>query len=603
MKFNLYKSVATCALMVLATGCHDFEELNTNPYAPIYDPTMGEVSADGIDIDYKLTPSAIQSLRSIEGALGQTFANFTYEGPYNDYQITTNLTHDIYAGYWGNNVSGFVQNSPTYSYNDGWSAARWRHFYDDRTVGEYSQIIKICHFVNPKYYHTIYNITRIYYAFLLSMQTDTYGDVPVKYYIKGALPPVTGAVYSKQEEVYDYLFKVLDQAITNLRPENIPATQQFLLADNDKCFKGDVDKWRRFANTLRLRLALRVSNVNPQLAQAQATAAFDEANGGLMKSNEDNMKQTPKRQYIAGGNENIFALLFNWGANVVLTKEMEWAYKNQSFAGGVEPTDKSQWEAKSEKNSELRFNNKSENCILDPRCEILWFRPTEFDKLNKALPEESTKDFNGVRNGVSTLGQSQTKVYSPNRCSTTSDYMNPEIWWNYAREIVWMGYAEALFLQAEANLRWGLGDEDVQNLYKKGVEASMNYYGILPAKYTNYINNLVALHNWSNLSDEEKLEAIITQKWIAVFPNGNEGWAEVRRTNYPRYILTPEGGNNSGSEIANEQLISRVKYPNSEGSINSANMPKDNSQNTRVWWDTDYTMNNNGKWIQPNNFK
>ena len=67
----------------------------------------------------------------------------------------------------------------------------------------------------------------------------------------------------KQEEVYDYLFKVLDQAITNLRPENIPATQQFLFADNDKCFKGDVDKWRRFANTLRLRLALRVSNVNP----------------------------------------------------------------------------------------------------------------------------------------------------------------------------------------------------------------------------------------------------------------------------------------------------------------------------------------------------
>ena len=71
----------------------------------------------------------------------------------------------------------------------------------------------------------------------------------------------------------------------------------------------------------------------------------------------------------------------------------------------------------------------------------------------------------------------------------------------------------------------------------------------------------------------------------------------------PRYIPTPKGGNNSGTEIANEQLISRVKYPNSEGSINSANMPKDNSQNTRVWWDTDYTMNNNGKWIQPNNFK
>lgn len=603
MKFNLYKSVAACALLALATGCHDFEELNTNPYAPIYDPTMGEVNADGIDIDYELTPSAVQSLRSIEGALGQTFANFVYEGPYNDYQTTTNLTHDIYAGYWGNNVSGFVTNSPTYSYNDGWSSSRWKHFYDDRTVSEYSQIIKTCHFIDPNYYHTVYHITRIYYAFLLSMQTDTYGDVPVKYYIKGALPPATGAVYSKQEEVYDYIFKMLDQSITALRPENIPATQQYLLADNDKCFNGDVNKWRRFANTLRLRLALRVSNVNPTLAEAQATAAFDEKNGGLMQSNDDNMKQTPKRQYIAGGNENIYALLFNWGANVVLTKEMEWAYKNQSFAGGVEPADKSEWEVKDDFDKATRFNNKESNCILDPRCEVLWFRPTEFAKLNKAIPEESTKDFNGVRNGETTLGQSQTVSYSPNRCSTTSDYMNPEIWWNYAREIVWMGYAESLFLQAEANLRWGLGSEDAINLYKQGVKASMDYYEIADDKTTAYVNGLVALNNWNRLSNEGKLEAIITQKWIAVFPNGNEGWAEVRRTGYPRYVLAPEGSNNSGDEIPNGQLISRVKYPNSEGSINSANMPKDNSQNTRVWWDTDYTMDNNGKWQQPNNFK
>ena len=52
----------------------------------------------------------------MEGAIGSIFANFTYEGLYNDYQTTTNLTHDIYAGYWGNNVSGFVNQAPTYSY-------------------------------------------------------------------------------------------------------------------------------------------------------------------------------------------------------------------------------------------------------------------------------------------------------------------------------------------------------------------------------------------------------------------------------------------------------------------------------------------------------
>ena len=105
MKIKLYKSVALCSLLALA-GCHDFEELNTNPYAPIYDPTVENVSADGIDIDYTLTEHAMASLKGMEGAIGSIFANFTYEGPYNDYQTTTNLTHDIYAGYWGNNVSG-----------------------------------------------------------------------------------------------------------------------------------------------------------------------------------------------------------------------------------------------------------------------------------------------------------------------------------------------------------------------------------------------------------------------------------------------------------------------------------------------------------------
>lgn len=127
MKIKLYKSVALCSLLALA-GCHDFEELNTNPYAPIYDPTVENVSADGIDIDYTLTEHAMASLKGMEGAIGSIFANFTYEGPYNDYQTTTNLTHDIYAGYWGNNVSGFVNQAPTYSYTDGWSASRWKHF-------------------------------------------------------------------------------------------------------------------------------------------------------------------------------------------------------------------------------------------------------------------------------------------------------------------------------------------------------------------------------------------------------------------------------------------------------------------------------------------
>ena len=589
MKIKLYKSVALCSLLALA-GCHDFEELNTNPYAPIYDPTVENVSADGIDIDYTLTEHAMASLKGMEGAIGSIFANFTYEGPYNDYQTTTNLTHDIYAGYWGNNVSGFVNQAPTYSYTDGWSASRWKHFYDDRSTSEYSQLVKTFYFCNKDYYHTAFYITRIYYAFLLSMQTDTYGDIPVAYYVQGAMPPEENVTYTPQKEVYNILFQLLDQAITELHQENLPAVSQYDLGDNDKCYGGDVDKWRRFANTLRLRLALRVSNVDPALAQTQAKAALTDP-AGLMQSQDDNMKQTPKRQYIAGGNENIYALLFSWTGNAVLSKEMERAYKNQALKEGA-PADA------------VTFNESSENCYLDPRCEVLWFRPTPFDSLTTSpLPTENLKrDFNGVMNGETNVGGSYLNRYSANRCILSSDAMNKDYWWNLAREIVWMGYAESLFLKAEAALRWpSLVDETAEALYLKGIKASMDYYEIDADKANEYISHLDGVKAFTGGSKEEQLEQIITQKWIAVFPNGNEGWAEVRRTDYPRYLLAPVNGNNSNGEVASGKLIKRINYPNSES--RNPNKPGNVNQGSRVWWDVADTMNDRGQWHTPNNFR
>ena len=126
MKIKIYKSLAMCTLLLGLAACNDFEEMNTDPYAPVYDPEIIGATPDGIDIDYELTPSALKSLQGTESAIGSVFANLTYEGLYNDYQVTTNLTHDIYAAYFANNVSGFVTNSPTYGYNDGWSKRRCR---------------------------------------------------------------------------------------------------------------------------------------------------------------------------------------------------------------------------------------------------------------------------------------------------------------------------------------------------------------------------------------------------------------------------------------------------------------------------------------------
>ena len=108
---------------------------------------------------------------------------------------------------------------------------------------------------------------------------------------------------------------------------------------------------------------------------------------------------------------------------------------------------------------------------------------------------------------------------------------------------------------------------------------------------------------WDAAADAElKLERIITQKWIAVYPNGNEGWAEFRRTDYPRYMKTPKGGNNSGGEVANGKFIKRLRYPDSE--VSNPNRPKDvDTQGTRLWWDVADTNDDGGNYVTPNNFR
>ena len=71
------------------------------------------------------------------------------------------------------------------------------------------------------------------------MQTDTYGDIPIKYYVKGAMPPEENVEYSSQESVYkDFIFPILDQAITALHKENIPGSQYTIKSEDDNALEA-----------------------------------------------------------------------------------------------------------------------------------------------------------------------------------------------------------------------------------------------------------------------------------------------------------------------------------------------------------------------------
>ena len=109
MKFKLYKSLALFSSIALLSACSDFEDMNNDPFNPPYVPgeSATEVNPEGIDLDYELSESDIQKLRDSEASIGSLFRNLTYEGLYNDYQVTTNLTHDIYSGFFANSSTGF----------------------------------------------------------------------------------------------------------------------------------------------------------------------------------------------------------------------------------------------------------------------------------------------------------------------------------------------------------------------------------------------------------------------------------------------------------------------------------------------------------------
>lgn len=587
-----YKSLALAlALMPAAalTGCYDLEELGHDPYAlpnhaaaqPKPEPVEPVGEYGDIDISYEITdPEELALIKDDLAAAPSTFRNFLYEGYYNDYQITTNLTHDIYAGYTGNNKPNFVGSAPDYNYADGWSSARWRHFYVDRCK-EYASLLRAFRFSpNPERYVNQYHITRIYFVFLALANTDTYGDMPFKIYASVQTPETNNVPYDTQADVYDGMFRMLQQAVETINPDD---ASQYSIDTDDICYHGDVRKWLRFANTLRLRMALRISNADPERARQEAEKALSDPYG-LMEGNDDNMKTVPRHAPVdmggvnAGGDENVLAMCsVMYNGDCVMGWDLENYYRTLSAGGG--------------KYIIKQGRNKQIEKIIDPRCLVCWYRTGMTASTLTAGEESLREDFKGCPKGFDS-----PTMLAPNQFSLTrtekgdrSKMHNPKSWFNCAEPSVWMSYAESLFLRAEAALR-GWSGEDVETLFRQGVQASMDYYEIDPSVAADYIGGLYALNDGTFTSgDKEKiLEAIITQKWMAVFPNGNEGWAEFRRTDYP-VLMTPLN-NASGGDVPEGHFIKRLLYPNSENSnkafVESGSLQSANSQGHRLWWDT-----------------
>lgn len=613
-KFSYIHFLLLIFVMCAITSCYDLEDMGHNPYeiedktsgagTEIEDTTKNNNNTRYADLDLTYKVSADDSLTCKTDLAGaaSTFRNFLYEGYYNDYQITTNLSHDIYAGYVANNQPKHAKKSPDYGYADGWSGRRWAHFYDDRS-SEYRTLLRAFKFnTTPQRYKNMFYVTRIYYAFLALANTDTYGAMPFKVYAQARIPETNNVPYNTQAEVYDCMFRMLEQAVDSIQPDD---ASQYNVGKEDICYFGDLHKWLRFANTLRLRMALRISNVDPVRAKKEGEAALNNQYG-LMESNADNMQTVPKYAPVdmggmdEGGSENGLTMCsIRYNGESVMSWDLEQYYRNLSTGGGTYIIRKSRRE----------FEEKT----IDPRCLVSWFRGNMSQNMIASATESVREDFKGCKRGTQAPEISMsTLTYSLVRCQPKplSKKLDPKYWFNDARPTVWLGYSESLFLKAEAALRGWTGKDltlSTENYFRAGVKASMDYYQIDKAQASSYIDGLKVWKEgvFASGDKERILEAIITQKWMAVFPNGNEGWAEFRRTDYP--VLANQLSNMSGGDVPEGKNIKRIFYPNSEGSnkyfASHEDLKRANSQGKRLWWDVQDTNDNSGKRMKPNNFR
>ena len=169
--------------------------------------------------------------------------------------------------------------------------------------------------------------------------------------------------------------------------------------------------------------------------------------------------------------------------------------------------------------------------------------------------------------------------------------------------------AEVWFLKAEAALRGWTGAGEAQSNYEKGIQVSMQQWGVSGSAYLNNDSSIQAAYadskniannspavssitiKWNaGATNEQMLERIMTQKWIAMFPEGQEAWTEFRRTGYPKLFTVVN--NKSNGTIDTQIQVRRLAYPQNEYNTNGTAVQnavqllggKDNG-GTRVWWD------------------
>ena len=499
----------TGVLLASMTSCtKDFEEINTNP-----------------NVVEKPNPNFIFSKSILDGLNNNYFATNILEcGGMLQHYATYKEASGVGDKYLSNEVyfsAYFNQVYPT--------ALNETEIVIDAVKGNANDSNKL-------------NIARIWKAYLYHRITDLYGDIPYSEAAKANSTQIFLPKYDTQEFIYKDLLKELDEAALAL-----DATKPSF-GGADFIYNGDVAKWKKFSYSLMLRLAMRLTKVDPALAQTWANKAIA---GGVILNTAENaiMKYTDGPNDINRNPVGFDSRKQDFTAGSFGQKNVEGGKLAKTFIDALQAT-------------------------ADPRISVyagVWQGTVQNTSLavQKGFP-------NGTKIAPAPVEQA---TYSEPNQSTVFRYDAP---------IMILSNAETNFLLAEAAARgWYAGETD-QALYEKGVQASFLNMGIYGTAYTIADATPYLTLNPFNAagSFEDKMNQIHTQIWIALFVDEQEVYANWRRTGYP--VLVPV---NFPGNVTNGTIPRRFKYPTSEYSVNSANLAEavkrqgEDNFTTRIWWD------------------
>lgn len=523
--------------MFALAGC-DLTDLNVNPNEP------------NDNVDYNMNdPRLASTLRN----------GIAMEG--DDEQRVKSLMVDFYAQIadGGNFVT------KNYEMNDDWNRRMFTRVQSN--VSSLNIVIRNLTPMIDEYRHTI-AVAKIWRVFTLANGVDYFGPVPFGSYKELEDNPP----YKSVKDIYTEFFKELDEADALLKQDS--PGKIFMDSSSDLIYGNDPAKWRAFCNSLRLRYAMRLSEVDAELCKSEANKAIT---AGVMTGSAQNAALPPKANGDWGQDYNYTMFQITWGGPLNLTKTFEKLLTN---IGGIDfPT-----YVTNDRNG--RALSAVHPAKVDPRGPIM------FD------PAFDTGDWKGITYGLATADHTASLAKS---CAEMGFLMNNGVPYK-TRAYDVMLYEEVCFLKAEAMER-GFLTGDAKAEYEAGVRASFATWGAsgadayLASEEVN-LAGTSAKYEHTEGAGNTALEKIITQKYIANFPDVSlESWNDKRRLNLPRFDVAVHRVSSlyqaADTDIKKPQnFIKRVQYPELEKQTNESEYNKgvsllggDDNVTTPLWWD------------------